>query len=355
MIWQLIDGRSIGGIERHVATLVSALRMRGGEAEVVLWRRYAESEWVRQLEATGIPYRALDGTVRDLCRQLQIARPSLVHTHGYKAGIVGRTVAKMLSIPVISTFHAGERGAFPVSLYVTADALLSFLAPRIAVSQAIAERLPWGAEVIDNFLVVPERTSLKEKPLAVGFIGRLSHEKGPDLFCEIAARCGPGIAWHVWGDGRMRAELEAKFGAQVVFHGSTLDVNEALASIGLLLMPSRAEGLPMAALEAMAAGIPVAASRVGALPSLISSGESGWLFDAGDVAAACDAVGRWWGLGGEERMRMGSAAHATVRARYSDHVVVPRLLELYRVAGLKGRPAELGLPRGAKAEGSSVS
>ena len=61
------------------------------------------------------------------------------------------------------------------------------------------------------------------------------------------------------------------------------DIAQAWREIGLLLMPSRAEGLPMASLEALAAGVPVASARVGAMPEVIDEGVNGWLFDVGDV------------------------------------------------------------------------
>jgi glycosyltransferase involved in cell wall biosynthesis len=332
-IWQLIDARSIGGIERHVAALVTALRAHGLEAEVVLWRRYDESPWRDQLVAGGVPFRVLDGSVTGLLRRLFHERPALVHTHGYKANILGRLAARALSIPVVSTYHAGERGAFPVSFYQDADILTSRLAARIAVSQEIAAQLPRGTHLVRNFIAVPEQVPQGALPLRVGFIGRLSHEKGPDLFCEIALASAPGLEWHVWGDGPMRADLQARYGEKVHFHGSTLDVTGAMGSIGLLLMPSRAEGLPMAALEALAAGKPVAASRVGGLPGLIREGENGWLFGPGDVGEACSRIESWRHMQRDAHDRIRAASHATARHGYSEAAVLPHLLEVYRLAG----------------------
>ncbi|MEZ5843428.1 MAG: glycosyltransferase family 4 protein [Hyphomicrobiaceae bacterium] len=349
-IWQLVDGRLLGGIERHVATLVTALLQRGYEAEAVLWRDYADSPWREQLAASGVPFRYLGGSAASLVSALARSRPALVHTHGYKANLIGRLVARLMGIPVVSSFHSGERSVFPVSAYVGADMALSFLAPRIAISEEIARRLPWPAQVVRNFLIVPERAPAGPLPNRVGFVGRLSHEKGPDLFCEIAALSPPDIAFDIWGDGPMRRELEARYADRVTFHGLTLDVTEAFGSIGLLLMPSRAEGLPMAALEALAAGVPVSASRVGGLPDLITHGESGWLFDAGDVGAASRHVTAWRGLGAGAANTIRAQCHAIVRERFSDHAVLPEILAVYARAGLTaGRTTTTAASRGASA------
>ncbi len=333
-IWQFLDARSVGGIERHVATLVRALRARQCDAEVILWRGYEPSTFRQQLIADGVPHRTLDGSLRGFVAALARERPELLHTHGYKANIIGRLAARALAIPVVSTYHSGEQAAFPVSLYLKADIATSRFASRIAVSQEIAARLPQPVSVVRNFLMVDPGPVGPSLPRRVGFIGRLSHEKGPDLFGEIAEASSPGIEWHVWGDGPMRGELEQRFGANVVFHGLTLDVASALRSIGLLLMPSRAEGLPMAALEALAAGVPVAAARVGGMPDLIRQGENGWLFAPSDVRSAAACIGCWADLDANAQAALRRVCRATVQEGYSDAAVLPALLAIYRHAGL---------------------
>lgn len=350
-VWQLVDGRSLGGIERHVATLVTALVTRGYEAEAVLWRGYSASPWRDQLTADNIPHRVLGGTVSSLVQALRRDRPALVHTHGYKANLIGRLASRALSIPAVCSFHSGERGTFPVSLYQQLDEAFSWLSPSIAVSDEIARRLHSRAHVVRNFLNVPVHVPSAALPRRVGFIGRLSYEKGPDLFCAIARLARPDIEWHVWGDGPMRAELEAQHGNRVVFHGLTLDVSKALDSIGLLAMPSRAEGLPMAALEALAAGVPVLASRVGGLPDIVEHDRTGWLFDAGDIAAGAELVDRWSGLEPTAMPTLRASCHGLVRDRYSDTAVLPQLIAIYEAAGLATRRTT----NTAESRGASVS
>jgi glycosyltransferase involved in cell wall biosynthesis len=333
-IWQLIDARSVGGIERHVATLTTALRRRGMDARIVLLKCYKPSPWRTQLELETIPHVALDGRIATLIAALRRDRPGLVHTHGYKANILGRLIARVLGVPVVSSFHAGEQPAFPVSLYTRLDSVSSILAPRIAVSEAIARSLPQPVHVVRNFVAVPVEPPTGPLPQRVGFIGRLSHEKGPDLFCELARRSRPGIEWHMWGDGPLRAGLEGRYGSDVTFHGLSLDIGKALASIGLLCMPSRAEGLPMAALEALAAGVPVLAARVGGLPSIIRDEQTGWLFDAEDIVSASALLEAWYSLAPASIDALRLACHRSVLESFSEQAVLPEILEIYAQAGL---------------------
>lgn len=333
MIWLLVDSSSIGGIERHVATLATALSRRGIGVEIVLLARHGDNPWLQQLTAEGLAFRVLDGTVSGLVSAMNAGRPQLVHTHGYKAGLLGRLTTRALRIPVVSTFHAGERAPFPVNLYQRLDEWTSLLGGRIAVSQPIADAMPWRTPVIRNFLAVSEIAPQAQLPRAIGFLGRMSHEKGPDLFCRIARESPADIAFHMWGDGPMRTELESAYADRVVFHGLVADTRSVWRTIGLLLMPSRAEGLPMAALEALAAGVPVAASRVGALPELIEAERNGWLFDVGDIAGGITAIRAW--------SKMTTASSAALRQAcwqgafdgYSENAVMPHVLRVYACAG----------------------
>lgn len=332
-IWQLIDGRSVGGIERHVCELVRALTQAGRPARAVLLSSYRPHGFADLLRVEGIPSRVLDGTVMGLVGALRRHRPSLLHTHGYKAGIVGRFCARLLGIPVVSSFHAGEKARWPVGLYQQVDALSSVLARRISVSREIAERLILPSQTIDNFVSLPAVDLELALPRRVAFVGRLSHEKGPDLFCEIARACGPGLQWHVFGDGPMRRDLEQSHGEDVIFHGHAADMSAVWPRIGLLVMPSRAEGLPMAALEAMARGIPVAASDVGGLPALLKPVEPQLVFPAGNVAAARATVRRWQSLTAHERSELRHASRRRIEQRYSPAAILPKIVDVYRSAG----------------------
>lgn len=340
MIWLLVDSSTIGGIERHVATLSQALRRAGFEAHIVLLADHGRNPWLDQLDAAGLSYRFLDGSLRTLVALLRGERPQLLHTHGYKANILGRMAARLAGIPVVATFHAGERGGFPVGAYQLADEWTSVLGGRISVSAGIAAQLPYASTLTENFLLAPDAAPVAPLPRHVGFVGRLSHEKAPDLFCELARRCGEVAEWHIYGDGPMRGRLENEFGNVVRFHGLVANLEPVWPTLGLVVMPSRAEGLPMAALEALSAGVPIAGSAVGGLPSVVKPGETGWLFPIGDLDAAESAVRAWGELAIETQLAMRRAAYRLVVNEFSERRQLPGVLEVYRRAGMgNGRGA----------------
>lgn len=327
-VWQLLDSRGIGGIETHVCTLAEGLLAAGVPVAVVLLRAYGDHPMRDRLERSGIGLSSIDGGLPALVRRLRVERPAVVHTHGYKAGILGRIAAKLAGVPVVSTFHAGEPGTGMLRLYTMADRLTSVLAPKIAVSPAIAATLPGSKHLIGNFVTVPADELPAARPRTVAFVGRLSHEKGPDIFARLA-EAFPGERFIVFGDGPMRQEVEK---APLEMRGLVRDMGPHWPEIGLLCMPSRHEGLPLASLEAMARGIPVAAFGVGALPDLIRDGENGWVAPSGDEARLRAGIAAWLDLDDDGRRRVGAAARETVRAGYDRDVAVRRLREIYAAA-----------------------
>lgn len=333
MIWLLIDSRTIGGAERHVATLAHSLQRFGLESEVLLYADYGHSDWLDQLAADGLAHRRLGGTFRSLLNTIAAERPSLLHTHGYKAGILGRLASVLTATPVVSTFHAGERARYPVAAYQFIDSWTSFLSHRIAVSDEIGRRLPFSAAVIPSFVAKTPEPAAGEVPKRVAFVGRLSFEKGPDRFCALARRAPPGLEWHVYGDGPMRKELEAEHGGIVHFHGNVADVQSVWSHIGLLLMPSRFEGVPLAALEAMSAGVPVLASRVGGLGSVVAHGATGWLFEDGNLDQALQYIAEWRKLSSQAHTAIRKSCRRRIEERFSEPVILPQIIEVYRSAG----------------------
>jgi glycosyltransferase involved in cell wall biosynthesis len=335
LIWQLVDSSGLGGIERHVEVLTRGLIDRGYATKVVLLADHGPHLFLERLRYLDIPVQVLPGGFQKLYSALRAYRPSRLHTHGYKAGIFGRIAAMALRVPVVSSFHAGERGAFPVSLYQWIDEWTGTLVPRIAVSRAVAAALPGQPILIENFLSIPDKSVALARSRTIAFVGRLSHEKGPDLFCQIASARQNIAQWHIYGDGPMRASLELEYGHCVKFHGMVSTLEAVWPSIGLLLMPSRAEGLPMAALEAMASGVPVIASAVGGLPDLITQGVTGWLVDAGSTSGFMNAVDTAIGLSDASYQAVSDACRCRIERDYNAEQGIDRILALYGHGGLE--------------------
>ncbi|AMJ62700.1 glycosyltransferase [Bosea sp. PAMC 26642] len=151
----------------------------------------------------------------------------------------------------------------------------------------------------ERFAPLPRCQTLSDRigagpdELIIGFSGRWSAEKNPLAFVEIARLVDHGLPLRfvMTGTGPMREALQAaivKAGLPAQrFHllGEVEEIVPVLASFDLLVLPSTFDGRPMVVLEALALGVPVLASRVGALPELIVEGQTGWLCAAGDDVA----------------------------------------------------------------------
>lgn len=340
----LLDSSGLGGIETHVATLASCLNAAGQDCHILFLADHGENPFHAQLVNLELPFSVLDGSMASLWRWLRRHRPQLLHTHGYKAGLMGRSVARAQGMPVVSTFHAGERAPFPVGLYQRLDEWTSILAERVAVSEPIARHLPFGATLIPNFIRIPDMVEPASRVPRIGFVGRLSPEKAPERFCALASMTGRLAEFHVYGDGPMRPALAARYGDHVTFHGIRADMHAVWPEIDLLVIPSRAEGLPMAALEAISRGIPLIATDVGALSTVIGEGEAGWLLPEGEddaiIIAASDAIRSWLALDGDARR---SLAH---RARQR---AIQHFGEGHALKALRAVYARAARPRGSRA------
>jgi glycosyltransferase involved in cell wall biosynthesis len=335
MIWLLLDSRDLGGIESHVLALAKGLRLEGFSPEIVFWAEYGAHPLLPEIAAAGLAWRALGGSFADLLTEARRVRPALIHTHGYKAGILGRIAARLLGLAVVSTFHSGEPGSGRLRWYFCLDRLTAGLAPRIAVSAAIARRLPAPVAIVPSFVELPPAAILDRGPRdRIGFVGRLSPEKGPDLFCALARRL-PELGFDIYGDGPMRTGLETQAPENLRLLGRMAPMAPHWPKLMLLAMTSRHEGLPLAALEAMAQGVPVAAFAVGGLPDLIQSGVDGLLAPPGDVAALAALIAEWAASPAEHRRAMGAAARAKIEAGYSLGAGIARLLPIYRRAGAR--------------------
>ena len=116
-VWLAIDARQVGGIEIHITHLARDLLARGLNTTIVLVADHGMTPFVTLLRQQGLPYRVCRNS-RDFVRVLA-GQPGfvLLHTHGYKAGILGRLTAWCSGKPVVSTFHSGDDGEGWLKLY----------------------------------------------------------------------------------------------------------------------------------------------------------------------------------------------------------------------------------------------
>lgn len=327
-VWLLLDSSKPGGIESHVLQLARGLLAHGVSVRVVFLSDHGKHPMKDALDEAGIDQQVLEGGIYSLWKALRSSRPALVHTHGYKAGILARAAGVITGIPVASTFHAGETGRGRMQLYDTLDRQTARLASLVyAVSSDIARRLPAKCTVLDNFIDTRECEASSGDKIA--FVGRLSHEKGPDRFLHLAESF-PSTTFHIYGDGPLGDSIRHGAPGNLVLHGQQASMKPLWAGIGLLVMPSRHEGMPMAALEAMSHGIPVIASNVGAMERVVQPGINGWLVDEGDMTGLRDKLRHWLALDEQHKRRMQEAASRKIRNEFSVNSVIPKIIAGYR-------------------------
>ena len=180
--------------------------------------------------------------------------------------------------------------------------------------------------------------------IVVGTLCALRPEKDLSTLLEAFAACRASeerLFLLVVGSGPEKARLEAhaaqlNIGRHCRFEPTVADVVPWLSLVDIFVLPSRFEALPNALMEAMACGCACVASRVGGTPELIADGETGFLFNSGDVSTLADRLRRL-AADGALRARLAERAIARIRAQFSLETSAARLGAIYeeRVAAFK--------------------
>jgi glycosyltransferase involved in cell wall biosynthesis len=295
-----------GGLERVVSALAAGHSAAGHDVHVavvvdreVAWHPFVEClaggpVAVHELRPPPRGYRPERRAIADLCRSL---RPDVVHTHGYRADVVDAPAARGLGIATVTTVHGFTGGGWRNRLYeaLQVRAFRRFDAV-VAVSRPLATQLARQGVPAGRLHTLPNAWLPGPPPLSrdearralgvpmggrrIGFVGRLSREKGPDVFLDGCALLNdPSVAFSVIGDGRERAALERLAVARgladrLTWHGAVPDAARLLRAFDVLVISSRTEGTPILAFEAMAAGVPLVAAAVGGVPDVVTADEA---------------------------------------------------------------------------------
>jgi glycosyltransferase involved in cell wall biosynthesis len=182
----------------------------------------------------------------------------------------------------------------------------------------------------------PAPSPVHGRPFTVAFLGRLTQEKGvPILLGAVESmKDGSNIQWLVAGDGPFRANVEAatqQADSRLHYLGFRENVLPLYHSSDLVVMPSLSEGHPMTALEAMACGLPVVASRVGGLPEIVIDGETGVLVPPDDVGALTGAL-RALASDPRAARTMGAAGRRRVETEFTLERMLARVVAVYQSA-----------------------
>ncbi|KLV02636.1 glycosyl transferase family 1 [Photobacterium aquae] len=326
MIYLLVDSSGFGGVESHIQQLAMLLQSQQVEVEVVFLQHYPSHPQYVQLKLHRIPYRFLsDSSVTGFFRRLKGS--DVVHAHGYKASIISRFFSLFAPFHVVTTFHAGERLSGRLACYEWINRCTAGLSDNLAVSEQIRKAQLFPCKLQRNFVHCQKEMIKRERhaTLQVGFVGRLSHEKAIDRFVLLSHQL-PDCECHVFGDGEQAHLLE---GEALTWHGSVPSMASYWQHLDVLLMPSRAEGMPMAALEAMENGVVVLSTDVGEMRSLLKSdcivAESDWLsLSTRVIDLEREGSGSWLALSHYQQQR--------VKAHFSADACWPELAKIYRLA-----------------------
>jgi glycosyltransferase involved in cell wall biosynthesis len=379
-VLRVIARLNMGGPALHVAYLSAGLRARGYETTLVAGSlARGEGSMSHVAEELGVPIVALPdlhreiSPLRDLRAAFRLAslirrvRPEILHTHTAKAGAIGR-VAALLSAGarppiVVHTFHGHVlRGYFDplrtdifrrlerslarsatalvaVSPEVRDDLVALGVAPRekfavIRLGIELEERVRGGA---DGRLETRRLLGIAADRFTVGWIGRMTGVKRTDdvlLALKTLREHGVDACLCMVGDGPDRDDVEERahelgIVRSCFFLGYQDDVAPFYAALDTLILPSGNEGTPVSAIEALASGRPVVATRVGGVPDVVRDGEDGFLVDPGDVEAMADRLSLLASDAGLRR-RMGDAGRARVLPRYSVDRLIDDVDLLYR-------------------------
>jgi glycosyltransferase involved in cell wall biosynthesis len=377
-IARILTRLNLGGPARQALASDPLLAARGHVVRVFAGTPEAgEGDLFDEFRARGIDVVRVEGLGRGLRpwsdlrawrrlrRELESFAPNVVHTHASKAGLLGRRAARRMSgVARVHTFHGHVlEGYFSHTIskgLIRLEQRLARESDRIvAVSHATADDLlrlgvvadesqlvviPPGVE-LDALLALEGRDgALREligarpEDFVVGVIGRLAEVKRPewavDVFVLLALRYTKLHLVFV-GDGDLRGMLERRIRAlpdelqrRVHLVGARSDMPRVLADVDLVLLTSRSEGMPVAVIEAAAAGKPVVSTNVGGVAEVVVHERTGWLGASVDelaygLARFLDDPKLSAGLGQRARMR--------VEKRHSAHELAARLEGLYRL------------------------
>lgn len=382
-ICRVIARLNVGGAALHVIQLTSGLdhldHQRFEQLVVTGMESPGEASLRPQAEQRGVRPLVIPQLGRELAPRDDLVtlaklywlfrrwRPDIVETHTAKAGTLGRLAARLAGVPVrIHVFHGHVFHSYfsapKTRLFLEIERALARTTTRIIALGELQRRelLDYGVGAPEKVISIPLGLDLAPflgatqhhgrlraelgltgngagtPPPLVGFIGRLVPIKVPHLFLEAAAQIlerVPQAQFVIAGGGELRPQLEAiasrpPLAGHVHFLGWRDDPAVILADLDVLLLTSDNEGMPTAIIEAMAAGVPVVATRVGGVPGLVEHGVTGLLApkrDARALAQACIALLEDHALA----RRMGEAARTAAYPRYDRSTLLATMADLY--------------------------
>jgi sugar transferase (PEP-CTERM/EpsH1 system associated) len=358
-VLHLITELNIGGAEKVLSHLLSRLdRDRFAPAVACLYG--GDGPVADEIRSLGIPVTdlgmtakwRLDAFVR-LYRLLHRQRPTILHTWMFHANVPGRVLGRLAGVPIVisSERTMGQEGGvrrwlnritgpLPDRVACVSESVAEFAAQTIGIPPAKLAVIPNGIPLED--FQPGDRSSARVDlgiPLRVivaGTVGRLQPVKGTSYLLEAWSRLAsdyPDAILLLVGGGPQQAALEKKgrrlgISERVRFLGNRADVPDLLRGMDVFVLPSLWEGMPNAALEAMAVGLPVVATAVGGTSEVVVDGVTGLLVPPSDPDALAQSIARLL-CDPDLRYKMGQAGRERVVNHFSVERTVEQTARLY--------------------------
>lgn len=335
------DSATLGGAERVLEVLVGGLPDRVRVTVVGPNEAVVDKVVTARTGADGVVVPATFGAMWSALGRID---PDIVHVNltmlnGCRAAT---SAALARRIPVVLVDHLPARGLR------RRGRALQRLTTRLAVARvSVGERSSRQVEVWAGLRPGTVRTIRNGVPgvdvtppeptegaLRVAVLSRLAPHKSLDVLLRALVRV-PAVTATIGGNGPLEGELrrlaaELGLGDRVSFLG-WCDPATVLGSADAIVLPSAQEGAPLALIEAMHAGYPVIATRVGSVPEVVADGVTGLLVDAGDDVALADALRRF-AASPDLRARMGAAGRERAARMFSPGCMVANYDRLYAAA-----------------------
>lgn len=314
----------VGGAEQVVQDLTGSLAKTGAEVHIaaVLDSGKVDHPFLHQIPSsvnphpTFVPHKAYFQEWRKLKTLIGNLKPDVVHTHGYRSNVVGSAAARALEVPTVSTIHGFTGTGWKIRLFqwlerqslIRADAVVAVSRPlahqleKLGIARNTIHTIPNARDLSMDLLdAIEAREKLDVRPEAfhIGWVGRMTEEKAPDLMVEAAVLLRArkqlsNFRLTLIGDGPYQQPLKdrtKKRGLQefVKWTGQITNAARFYNGFDVIAISSRSEGTPIVALEAMAAGTPLVATKVGGIPDLLDS-NSALLIPPGDPSALAAAI-----------------------------------------------------------------
>jgi glycosyltransferase involved in cell wall biosynthesis len=300
----LLTSFEVGGTERQMVELIHRLDRSHFEVHLACFHRRGPLERRAREHVTSLETFPIQGFYRpsSVAQWLAFARwcrrigARIVHTCEFYANVFGLPAAAFAGVDVrignrrelVTPDKSRAQLACQTLAYSTAHVVVansSAAAAQLRHEGVPAHKIRTIANGIDldAFTPLHERRPLRR----IVMVANLRAEKGHDTLIEAAPAIldrHPDVEFRIVGDGSLRALLEQDvvergLGSRFVFYGQRHDVPALLADSDLFVLPSRTEAAPNSVLEAMAAGLPCVATRVGGVPEIVDDGVSGRLID----------------------------------------------------------------------------